>query len=241
MADTGKITGFFAVDRRSWAPVCGLGLNRAVAYLVLARGTGKSNRESAWSVAAVESYTGISRGRAHDAVTALVEDGVVRKLREGTRPKYDLVPWHLIPGSDIRRPLGPSDEKVFDRISKGDLPTTGQDRARAERAVAQGSLIKAGEGQYSIAQHPGSAPDWIWLPNELVTGAADETSAIELIRQTQEVMTLRPFIDLYHAQNLRDDGGIRPHTKLTAAWWKDLNTKGEKNLAGYEALAKRIG
>jgi hypothetical protein len=33
----------------------------------------------------------------------------------------------------------------------------------------------------------------------------------------------------------------RPHTKLTAAWWKDLHAKGEKYLARYEALAKRIG
>ena len=29
----------------------------------------------------------------------------------------------------------------------------------------------------------------------------------------------------------------RPHTKLTAAWWKDLNTKGESYLAQYQALA----
>jgi hypothetical protein len=102
MSDTDKAHGFFAVDRRTWARVCGLGLNRAVAYLVLARGTGKSNRESAWSVAAVESYTGISRGGAHDAVSELIEDGVVRKLREGTRSKYELVPWYLVPGNDTR-------------------------------------------------------------------------------------------------------------------------------------------
>jgi hypothetical protein len=30
---------FFAVDRRTWARACDLGLNPAVAYLVLARGT----------------------------------------------------------------------------------------------------------------------------------------------------------------------------------------------------------
>jgi hypothetical protein len=51
--------GFFAVDRRTWERVCELGLNRAVAYLVLARGTGKTNRETAWSVMAIENYTGI--------------------------------------------------------------------------------------------------------------------------------------------------------------------------------------
>jgi hypothetical protein len=34
MSDTDKAHGFFAVDRRTWARVCGLGLNGAVAYLV---------------------------------------------------------------------------------------------------------------------------------------------------------------------------------------------------------------
>jgi hypothetical protein len=103
MADTDKRHGFFAVDRRTWARVCGLGLNAAVVYLVLARGTGKSNRESAWSVLAIESYTGISRSRAHKAISALMADGVVRKLRDGTRPKYELKPWRLIPALTLGR------------------------------------------------------------------------------------------------------------------------------------------
>ena len=115
MDDTGKTSGFFAVDRRTWARVCGLGLNRAVAYLVLTCGTGKSNRESAWSVTAIEKYTGVSRSRAHDAVSALVKDGVVRKLREGTRPKYELVPWHLVPGNDTR-PLTDTEESVIKKV-----------------------------------------------------------------------------------------------------------------------------
>jgi hypothetical protein len=157
---------------------------------------------------AIENYTGISRGRAHDAIAGLMQDGVLRKLREGTRPKYDLAPWHLVPGSDARHSLVPSDQKLFDRISRGEVSTTGQERARAQRAVAQGWLIKAGEGQYRIAPHPGSAPDWIWLPNELVTRAAGETAPIEPVRQVQDVMTLRLLVDLYHAQNLREDGGI---------------------------------
>jgi hypothetical protein len=126
MAETGKLTGFFAVDRRSWARVCGLGLNPAVAYLVLARGTGKSNLETAWSVMAIENYTGISRGRAHDAVSALVKDGVVRKLREGTRPKYELVPWHLLPGKHTR-PVTDAEESVIKKamLSK-EIPVSQQ-------------------------------------------------------------------------------------------------------------------
>lgn len=50
--------------------------------------------------------------------------------------------------------------------------------------------------------------DWIWLPNELVTGTAGETPPVEQTRQTQDVMTLRLLVDLYHAQNLYEDGGI---------------------------------
>jgi hypothetical protein len=51
-------------------------------------------------------------------------------------------------------------------------------------------------------------PDWIWLPNELVTGAAGERPPVKLVRQTQDVLTLRLLVDLYHAQDLREDGGI---------------------------------
>jgi hypothetical protein len=207
MADSGKGHGFFAVDRWTWARVCGLGLNAAVAYLVLARGTGKSNRESAWSVMAIENYTGISRSRAHDALSALMEDCVVRKLREGTRPKYELVPWHLVPGSDPRPPLSSYEQSAVDKALQG-KKLYRWDTSTLADAVKKGWLIEDGDGKYSIAPRPDTDPDWTWLPNELVTGAAAETPPIELIRQVQDVMTLRLFIDLYHAQNLREDGGI---------------------------------
>ena len=41
--------GFFAIDRRAWARVCALGLNAAVAYLVVACGTGGDNRTTSLS------------------------------------------------------------------------------------------------------------------------------------------------------------------------------------------------
>jgi hypothetical protein len=208
MADSGKGHGFFAVDRRTWARVCGLGLNAAVAYLVLARGTGRNNRETAWSVLAVENYTGIARGRARDAIQLLMKDGVVRKLRDGTHPKYELIPWHLVPDSETRNPLGRYEQKILDKIAKGEKITAPADRARAERAVAERWLITTGDGQYSIAPRPDTDPDWIWLPNEIITSAASETPPIELVRQVQDVMILRLLIDYYHAQNLCDDGGI---------------------------------
>ena len=50
--------------------------------------------------------------------------------------------------------------------------------------------------------------DAIWLPKALVEGAANEVAPVNRIRQTQDVMTLRLFAELYSAQNLREDGGI---------------------------------
>lgn len=80
--------GFFGVDRRTWARICVPGsLNEAVAYLVLACGTGRDNVTSTWSVEAIERRTGISRYRAATAIKNLQTEGFVRKTRGGTRPR----------------------------------------------------------------------------------------------------------------------------------------------------------
>ena len=84
---------FFQIDSRSWAHVTQLNMNSAVAYLVLARGTGPDNRTTCWSVHSIETYTGISRGRAIHAIKTLLSDGAVKLIRGGTKPKYELLPW----------------------------------------------------------------------------------------------------------------------------------------------------
>lgn len=50
--------------------------------------------------------------------------------------------------------------------------------------------------------------DAIWLPKAIIEGASNEVAPVNRIRQTQDVMTLRLFVELYSAQNLREDGGI---------------------------------
>ena len=50
--------------------------------------------------------------------------------------------------------------------------------------------------------------DSIWLPKALIEGAANEVAPVSRLRQTQDVMTLRLLVELYSAQNLREDGGI---------------------------------
>jgi hypothetical protein len=53
--------------------------------------------------------------------------------------------------------------------------------------------------------------DRIWLPNTIVTCTGKrETPPVHRIRSAGDVWALRLFVDLYHAHNLRDDGGINP-------------------------------
>jgi hypothetical protein len=151
---------FFAIDRRAWHYVCGLGgINPAVAYLVQAWGTGRDNRTTSYSTNAIEKYTPIARSRAKAAVARLVDAGATRITKAGSRPRYYITPAHEIAGCRARR-------------------------------------------------HP--EPQWIWLPNELVTstGAVGEIPPVALVHNSGDPMLLRMLVDLYDAQNLVDDAGV---------------------------------
>jgi len=87
---TEKHGGFFGIERSAWEKALALGLNPAVAYLVLARGTAADHRTTPWSVRAIEKFTGISRPRARDAVDSLFAAGLVREIPRNGPPLYDL-------------------------------------------------------------------------------------------------------------------------------------------------------
>jgi len=78
---------FFQIEIAAWNDVLTLGLNAAVVYLVLACGTGRDNRRTRWSANAVERYTGISRSRAHAAIQALEQRGLLHIQRAKTSAK----------------------------------------------------------------------------------------------------------------------------------------------------------
>jgi hypothetical protein len=200
-------TGFFAVDARIWAKLCVPGMmNEAVAYIVQARGTGRDNRTTTWSVESIERYTGISRHRAATAVKNLQAIGFTRLLRGGTKPKYDLVPFSELPSADPRPTLSGPESLAVDWVRRG-IGLGRNDQRHARNAAKKGWLLEH-QGEFTIAPVPEMKPDLIWLPNEVVDGAAGETPPLELVRQTQDPMTLRLIIDMYHAQNLREDGGV---------------------------------
>jgi hypothetical protein len=138
---------FFAIGNEQWAKACELGLNPAVVFMTMARGTGRDNSTTSWSAEAAFRYTGLAWRRGNDAIVKLCEAGLVTKEKGGKRPRYKLA-----------RP----------------------------------------EGVESM----------IWLPNELVTGAASEIPPLAKLRQGQDINYLRAFVELYGEQDLTGDGGL---------------------------------
>lgn len=205
--DTGK-GDFFAVDGQVWARVCQLGANPAAAYLVLARGTGRDNRTSSWSVNALERYTGLSRLRAGDTLRQLQTAGFVVTARGGTHPRYHLVSATELP--DTRpTPTDYARTYVIDKVKLGEQPSRRRraDTNCADQLVTAGWLVKR-EGRYELAPPQSSAPAWVWLPNVLVDGIAGHPSAVELVRQTGDALTVRLLVDCYSEHHLVEDGGI---------------------------------
>jgi len=188
-------SGFFAIDRKTWIQATELGMNPAVAVLVMARFSARDNRTTRASVAAIERYTGISRGRARKAIGRLEKAKLVSAAGPHTRPVYTIV-------ADSCPVLSEPEGAVLAKVRKGEALAQG-DLGTARSLTTRGVLRPDGS-KFAVAR----LDDWIWLPNTLVTGAAGEVPPLELLRETQDVMCLRLLVDLYYLQDLRDNGGV---------------------------------
>jgi hypothetical protein len=182
-------------------------MNPAVAYIVLASGTGKDQAQTFWGIHAIEKYTSISRLRARRAVDLLIEKALVTPSAVNGRPGYRLLP----PSQDARPPLSEWERKAVDAVRAGKPIRNASLRGDANNAAAKGWLVAQATGAYTLADPPPTVPrppSYIWLPNTLVTGAISETPPLERVRQTQDVMALRLFVDLYAEGHPRVDGGV---------------------------------
>lgn len=84
---------FFAIDRRVWPKVCDCGINEAVAYLVLARGTDATNRNTKWSTTSVSRYGGIGVERSKAAIDNLIRHGFLccADGHTRTKPRHEFI------------------------------------------------------------------------------------------------------------------------------------------------------
>jgi hypothetical protein len=224
---------FFVVDRRTFMAACALGLNPAIAYLTIARGAG-SRRTSAWSVDAIERYTGISRPKAKIAVSALIENHIITLERAGTRPIYGIVSvqeWEANNFSaDERIVLELIGEQKRVRIPSAHFYTAA-DLAR------RGYLINKKNCRFSRnpAAFFSEEPRSVWLPNAIVDGAADERPPLALLRQMQDVRRLKLFIALYDVNNLPNDGGVSRAILYQEYTLKRVSQRGPLTIWGFNS------
>ena len=200
-------------------------------HLIMARGTGRDNRITQWSVHSIEQRTGISRPNAAKAVKDLLDRGIWKKTREGQHPIYEAIPGNEIPGGPFTADENAAivairDGKAVPYESKAVI------KALVARGIAKERISRRSRRSYSnpYAADPVSyeldeaaiaaltEPLNVWLPNALIDGAANEVPPVELIRQTRNLPALRLLIELYAVQFLPSGGvprdgklGVREH------------------------------
>jgi hypothetical protein len=205
---TTKPQGFFAVDRGAFRCAAAGGLNPALAHLVMARGTGRDNCTTQWSVHAIVQRTGISRPNAAKAVAYLLYRGIWKRVRDGKHPIYEVVAGHQIPGGSFTEQEQQAVAACRDgRALSHKLKAVGDTliiRGLAKQKQRGSRIFELDEAAINSLTEPMA----VWLPNTLVDGAADEVPPLELIRQTRSASALRLLIELYAVQFLPIYGGV---------------------------------
>ncbi len=238
--------GFFAIDRRTWALLCKRDeLTAAVAYLVLAQGTGGDNRSTSWSVESLKTHTGISFDRGTRAIRNLCAWQFIKHAESSkrTKPRYEILTF-----SEILAGLTPAllaqlsqwDRLLFDTIAAGKQPSQrGRHLVKAGSEAVKG-LVNQGlvhfDGKRYTIPHINPEPEWLYLPNELVTGTdKGEDSPVKRLRAGGDLWTLRLLIDLYDVHNLRDDGGISPKVIREKFTREEIGQKGVYTIWGFRS------
>ena len=184
---TGKKGNLFIIDHNQFLKAVRKGMNAGISYLVIARGSDKSNTTSEWSVHAIERYAGVSRGNAKKAVTTLIEEKLITKReRRGQGPIYKLqksskkapkiwLPNELIDGT------GKGEEAPISRLRRTGDPLTlrlfiefysGQDLAEhggISRAVAMRSYRRVYAGSRSRFQVWAFTAEQEWVNRHPIT------------------------------------------------------------------------
>lgn len=224
---------FFRIDRRTWAKVCALGMREAVAYLVLAKFSGRDNRTTAASTNAVEKYTGISRSVAKQTLLNLRTAKVLVQTQGGTRPRYDIVSWDEVAP---RPSMTATEQRAYTIIESGEQPESEKDIGAACTLLSKGWTQRDPEGRFALADEG----NYIWLPNSLVEPGPAFTSPVDRLRQTGDVMTLRLLVDLYHHHGLVEDGGVSRRVMYAAYEAAELGEKGIYRVVDFQRPTQAV-
>jgi hypothetical protein len=241
---------FFIIDSRIWARVTACGMNEAAAYLVLASGTIEDNKTTEWSTQSVMTHAGIGWIRAKAAVDWLIARGLIRRATGYTasKPLYEIVSYReLLEHEASKNPPRLPDRlerNLLSRLRAGIQPANNAEQNRAERLLKSRLLLKDAKGAYltpeSISDERGE--NSIWLPNSIVQGTpAGEDSPVRRLRRAGCARTLRLFVDLYAAHNLRDDGGISPRLIRTNFDRQMIGQQGAYIVWGFKTSEKDWG
>lgn len=84
------VDGFKGYDETLFLKACDIGLNAAVAFIVLCRGTGRDKSTTSWSANSVTTYGSMGRTNAQKAVASLLEHEIIRYGDKSTpaKPRY---------------------------------------------------------------------------------------------------------------------------------------------------------
>ena len=222
-------------------------INEAVAYLVLARGSNFGVRTSAWSVDAIERYTGVARARAKIALQGLLKAGWLVQRR--FRHQAPVLPADCgRDRKDVRAGEGALPQGMggfrqgegWEGVTtpSGDPAEPGSEAAIAADLAGREILLPLDGGQYAtdpdLDQIP--AAKWIWLPNSLVDGVGGRESPIEQVRQPQDRLTLYLLVDLFHCQSLAFNGGV--HWRMAREEYEKikLGQQGVHEVWGFRSL-----
>jgi hypothetical protein len=203
--------GFFAVDWRCVedASRYGDGINTPLAYIALARFTGRDQTTTLAGMTAIHTRTGLTRGRADLALKTLERAGLIIAPTTGKKGiRRSLAPWGFIQAQ--RSKLTPKQEKVLDRVlSKKDPITSGTDPdyQTAHSLIAKG-ILEPTEAPPGKPRFRPTKPEWVWLPNTLVDGFGQGDTPLARLRQVQDKRAIPLLLDCYRLANLAEDGGL---------------------------------
>jgi hypothetical protein len=249
MAAAEGLGHLFIIDARVWAKVTSIGMGAAVAYLVLACGTERDNKATLWSVKAVKKYAGMGWARAKPAMDELIAGGFIRpgESHTASKPQYELATYcELVEFETAKNPpaqLNCWEQKVLTDLQAGRQPRDKASRRCAEGLYQRGLLCRDAQGIYKLPEPvtEGFGGHPIWLPNSIVMGTlSGEESPVLRLRGAGCVWTLRLFVDLYSAQNLRDDGGINPRLIWRPFERRKIGEQGAYTVWGFKPGIERL-